>query len=88
MAAIVELRYGQKISEHAEHIASRVGGSLLFALAIYVTIAALWRLWTGTGEVFSWLGPYRRADRDPDYALFGPPSDRHCREDWESCAPR
>ena len=56
MAAIVELRYGQKISEHAEHIASRVGGSLLFALAIYVTIAALWRLWTGTGEVFSWLG--------------------------------
>ena len=33
MAAIVELRYGQKISEHAEHIASRVGGSLLFALA-------------------------------------------------------
>ena len=52
----VELRHGQKISERAEHIASRVGGGLLFALAIYVTIAALWRLWTGTGEEFSWPG--------------------------------
>ena len=52
----VELRHGQKFSEHAENIASRIGGGLLFALAIYVTIAALWRLWTGTGEAFSWPG--------------------------------
>ena len=52
----VELRHGQKISERAEHIASRVGGGLLFALAVYITIAALWRLWAGTGEEFSWAG--------------------------------
>jgi divalent metal cation (Fe/Co/Zn/Cd) transporter len=52
----VELRRGQKMSERAEQIASRIGGGLLFALAIYVSIAALWRLWTGTGEEFSWPG--------------------------------
>jgi len=52
----VELRHGQRFSERAEHVASRIGGALLFALATYVTIASLWRLWTGTGEVFSWAG--------------------------------
>ncbi len=52
----VELRHGQKFSERAEQVASRIGGGLLFALAIYVTIASLWRLWTGTGETFSWPG--------------------------------
>jgi divalent metal cation (Fe/Co/Zn/Cd) transporter len=52
----VELRYGRRISERAEDIAGRIAGGLLFALAIYVTIAALWRLCTGTGEVFSWPG--------------------------------
>jgi divalent metal cation (Fe/Co/Zn/Cd) transporter len=52
----VELRHGQKFSERAEQVASRIGGALLFALAIYVTIASLWRLWTGTGETFSWPG--------------------------------
>jgi divalent metal cation (Fe/Co/Zn/Cd) transporter len=52
----VELRHGQQFSERAERIAGRVGGGLLFALALYVTIAALWRLWTGTGEEFSWPG--------------------------------
>jgi hypothetical protein len=30
----VELRHGQRFSERAEHIASRIGGGLLFALAI------------------------------------------------------
>jgi divalent metal cation (Fe/Co/Zn/Cd) transporter len=29
---------------------------LLFALAAYVTIAALWNLWTRQGEGFSWAG--------------------------------
>ena len=29
----VELRHGQKFSEHAERIAGRIGGALLFALA-------------------------------------------------------
>jgi divalent metal cation (Fe/Co/Zn/Cd) transporter len=47
---------GQKISERAERTARRIGGALLFALAIYVTVAALWQLWAGTGETFSWPG--------------------------------
>jgi divalent metal cation (Fe/Co/Zn/Cd) transporter len=52
----VELRHGQKFSERAERIASRIGGALLFLLAIYITVAAIWRLWNGTGEEFSWPG--------------------------------
>jgi len=52
----VELRHGQKFSERAERIASRIGGALLFLLAIYLTAAAVWRLWNGTGEEFSWPG--------------------------------
>lgn len=52
----VELRHGRGFSERAEQIASRIGGGLLFALAAYVTIASLWRLWTGTSEAFSWPG--------------------------------
>jgi divalent metal cation (Fe/Co/Zn/Cd) transporter len=52
----VELRYGQNFSERAERVASRVGGGLLFLLAAYVTAAALWQLWRGTGEEFSWPG--------------------------------
>ncbi len=52
----VELRHGQKFSEDAERIASRIGGSLLLALAAYVTAAAVWQLWNGTGEKFSWPG--------------------------------
>src|SRR5215469_4297773 len=52
----IELRHGQKFSESAERTASRIGGALLFLLAIYVTVAAVWRLWTGSGEEFSWPG--------------------------------
>jgi len=52
----VELRHGQKFSERAEHVASRVGGGLLFALAAYICIASLSRLWTGSREAFSWPG--------------------------------
>jgi divalent metal cation (Fe/Co/Zn/Cd) transporter len=52
----VELRHGQAFSERAERIASRIGGALLFVLASYVTAAAVWRLWMGTGEEFSWPG--------------------------------
>ncbi len=52
----VELRRGQKFSERAERIASRIGGGLLFLLAAYVTAAAVWQLWKGTGEEFSWPG--------------------------------
>jgi divalent metal cation (Fe/Co/Zn/Cd) transporter len=52
----VELRHGQKFSERAERIASRLGGGLLFLLAVYVTAAAVWQLWRGIGEGFSWTG--------------------------------
>jgi divalent metal cation (Fe/Co/Zn/Cd) transporter len=52
----VELRHGQKFSERAERTASRIGGGLLFALAAYVTTAAVWQLWNRTGEEFSWPG--------------------------------
>jgi divalent metal cation (Fe/Co/Zn/Cd) transporter len=52
----VELRHGEKFSESAERVASRVGGALLFLLAAYVTVSAMWRLWNGTGEEFSWPG--------------------------------
>src|SRR5260370_5458538 len=43
----IELRNGEAFSEHAERIASRVGGALLFALAAYVVVAAGWDLWRG-----------------------------------------
>jgi divalent metal cation (Fe/Co/Zn/Cd) transporter len=52
----VELRRGQAFSENAERLASHIAGGLLFALAAYVTIAALWNLWTRQGEAFSWPG--------------------------------
>jgi len=52
----VELRLGEAFAEHAEHTASRVGGALLLALALFVVIAAAWSLWTGRGQEFSWLG--------------------------------
>jgi len=52
----VELRLGHTFSERAERIASRSGGALLFLLAAYVMVAAVWHLWTGTGEEFSWPG--------------------------------
>ena len=52
----VELRHGQAFSENAERLASRIAGGLLFALAVYVSIAALSSLWTRQGEAFSWPG--------------------------------
>jgi len=52
----VELRRGQAFSENAERLASRIAGGLLFALAAYVTSAALWSLRTRQGEAFSWPG--------------------------------
>jgi divalent metal cation (Fe/Co/Zn/Cd) transporter len=53
---VVELRHGQRFSEWAEHTARRIGGALLFLLAAYVTAVAVWRLWNGGGEAFSWPG--------------------------------
>ncbi|MGA8761246.1 MAG: cation transporter [Stellaceae bacterium] len=52
----VELRHGQSFAETAERTASRIGGALLFALAVYVVLAAGWNLWTRQGQDFSWPG--------------------------------
>lgn len=52
----VELRHGQAFAEDAERTASRIAGGLLLLLACYVVAAAGWKLWTQSGESFSWLG--------------------------------
>jgi divalent metal cation (Fe/Co/Zn/Cd) transporter len=52
----VELQHGEKFSESAERIASRMGGALLFLLAAFVTVSAVWRLWNSAGVEFSWAG--------------------------------
>ena len=52
----MSIHHGQKFSETAERIASRVAGTLLILLAAYVVVAGIWRLWTATGEEFSWPG--------------------------------
>jgi len=40
----IELRHGQAFSENAERLAGRIGGGLLFALAAYVVVSAVWSL--------------------------------------------
>ncbi len=52
----VELQQGHAFSEEVERRASRIAGGLLFALAAYVTVAAVWSFWTRQGETFSWPG--------------------------------
>ncbi len=52
----IELRRGRAFAEPAERAASRIAGSLLLALAAYVVASAAWKLWTRTGETFSWPG--------------------------------
>jgi divalent metal cation (Fe/Co/Zn/Cd) transporter len=52
----VELRHGHAFSEDAERKASKIGGVLLFALAVYVVVSAAWGLWTREGQEFSRLG--------------------------------
>ena len=52
----VELRHGQMFAESAERKASRIGGGLLFTLAVYVIASAGWKLWTHQGAEFSLLG--------------------------------
>ena len=52
----VELRRGQTFAESAERRAARIGGALLFALAIYVIAGAGWKLWTQQGAEFSLSG--------------------------------
>jgi len=52
----VELKRGQEFSEAAERRASKIGGFLLFALAIYVIASASWELWHRQGAEFSLVG--------------------------------
>src|SRR5215469_15063524 len=52
----VELRHDQSFAENAEKAASRIGGALLFLLAVYVVAAASWKLWKQQGAEFSLPG--------------------------------
>lgn len=52
----VELKHGQAFSESAERRASRIGGALLFTLATYVVLAAIWRLLAHQAAAFSLPG--------------------------------
>jgi divalent metal cation (Fe/Co/Zn/Cd) transporter len=52
----IELRHGQSFAEDAEKVASRIGGALLFLLAVYVVAAAASKLWTRQGAEFSLVG--------------------------------
>jgi divalent metal cation (Fe/Co/Zn/Cd) transporter len=52
----VESWHGRSFAESVEERASRIGGALLFALALYIVAAAGWSLWTGRGQDFSWPG--------------------------------
>ena len=83
MAAIRRLRHGQKFSERAEHIASRIGGSLLFLLAAYIMVAALATMEGNRRRIFMAKIPriYRRANRNSGHALLGASQDRHRRKD-------
>ena len=51
-----ELRRGEEFSKHAERIASRSGGALLFVLAAYIVLGAAWSFWTHHGGEFSVTG--------------------------------
>jgi divalent metal cation (Fe/Co/Zn/Cd) transporter len=49
----IEMRRGAEFPERIEQRASRVGGTLLFALAAYVVISAAYGLWMREGQEFS-----------------------------------
>jgi divalent metal cation (Fe/Co/Zn/Cd) transporter len=53
---LVELRHAHVFSENAERIAGRIGGALLFVLAVYVVVMAGWNLWTQHHGEFSLPG--------------------------------
>lgn len=52
----VELQHGRVFSERAEHVAARIAGALLLALAAYVVASAAEALWSGHGQAFSVAG--------------------------------
>ena len=80
----VELRRGQAFSDNAERLASRIAGGLLFALAAYVTIAALWSLWTRQGEAFSWPGFIVALAAIPSMRYLARRKIAHSRQDRQS----
>ncbi len=49
----VEIKQGREFSDAAEERASKIAGSLLFALAFYVVGSALWSFWHRQGAEFS-----------------------------------
>jgi len=49
----VESRRGQELAEAAERKAARIGAVLLFGLAAFVVVSAVWKLWTQQGAEFS-----------------------------------
>lgn len=52
----VELRQGSDFPETVEHVTSRIGGTLLFALTGYVVASAIYGLWMRNGQEFSTPG--------------------------------
>ncbi len=52
----IELARGEEFPEPVERRAARIGALLLFALAVYVAAAAVWSLWTGSGQQLSLPG--------------------------------
>ncbi len=51
-----ELRHGPALPAHVEHRAHRIGGALLFALAVWIVSGAVWNLWHRHGQEFSLPG--------------------------------
>lgn len=52
----VEIRRGAEFPESVEQRASRIGGVLLFVLAVYVVVSAGYGLWVRQGQEFSTPG--------------------------------
>jgi divalent metal cation (Fe/Co/Zn/Cd) transporter len=52
----VELRQGRAFAESAEQRAARIGGVLMFALALYIVVGAGWKLWTQQSAEFTLPG--------------------------------
>jgi len=52
----LELRLGQEFSERTEILASKIAGALLYALAIYVVVSAIWSVLQRSGQEFSLSG--------------------------------
>lgn len=52
----VEIRHGEDFPEEIEHRAARIGGVLLFLLALYVVGSGGWSLYNRQGQEFSPVG--------------------------------